>query len=101
MKEQDRSLKKDRPESLGRPIPKYPKNMWIEQLEEQQLKKKEQEKIKETIKKIQLDKRRKYGELVKNIFIPKTKKETINEEMVQRVQQKPQTPEAFVLPKIA
>ena len=32
MREQDRSLKKDRSESLSRPIPKYPKNMWIEQL---------------------------------------------------------------------
>jgi hypothetical protein len=29
MKEQDKSLKKDRSESVGRPVPKYPKNMWI------------------------------------------------------------------------
>lgn len=49
-----------------------------------------------------MEKRKKYGELVKNIFIPKAKKETISEEeIVQRVEQKPQTPEAFVLPKIA
>jgi len=46
------------------------------------LKKKEEEKIKETIKKIQMEKRKKYGELVKNIFIPKAKKETISEEEI-------------------
>ena len=48
--------------------------MWLEQLEEHEQKKREEEKNKEAMRKGQLEKRKKYGELVKNIFIPKQKK---------------------------
>ena len=44
-------------------------------IEEQDQKKKDDERLKELQRKATLEKRKKYGELVKNIFIPKAKKQ--------------------------
>ena len=41
MKEHSRQVKKDRSESIGRHVPHYQKNMWLEMIEEQDQKKKE------------------------------------------------------------
>lgn len=75
MKERNRQMKKERAESVGRSVPHYQKNMWLELIEEQEQKRKEEEKLKELSRKETLEKRKRYGELVKNIFIPKIKKE--------------------------
>ncbi len=79
MKERTRHIKNERAGSVGRSVPQYQKNMWLEQIEEQDQKRKEDEKLKELQRKETLDKRKKYGELVKNIFIPKMKKENQEE----------------------
>jgi hypothetical protein len=61
MKEQEKLNRRDRSESQSHPIPKYQKNTWIEKIEEEEFKRKEEEKIKELQRKNQLEKRLKYG----------------------------------------
>lgn len=98
MKEQEKANRRDRSESQSHhPIPRYHKNTWIERLEEEEFKKKEEEKLKELQRKAQLEKRLKYGELVKNIFLPKKKEES--KPSFEDIQ-KPCTPNAPTLPKI-
>lgn len=46
MKELSRQRKKERAESVGKSVPQYQKNMWLEMVEEQEQKRKEEEKIK-------------------------------------------------------
>ena len=89
--------KKQRSESVNHHVPQYKKNMWLEQLEEQEMKKKEEEQNRQALRKGQLDKRKKYGELVKNIFVPKqAKKETFQEPSRDQLG----TPETNLLPRI-
>ena len=61
------------------------------------MKRKEEEALKEAMRKGQLEKRKKYGDLVNKIFIPKTvKKDTIQEDP----KDKPTTPDTNLLPRI-
>ena len=98
MKERSKLAKKERAESVGKSIPQYQKNRWLEIVEEQEQKRREEEKIKELQRKETLEKRKKYGELVKNIFIPKTKKERSQESKDRDL--KPSTPDTNLLPRI-
>lgn len=72
-KEQARQIKRDRSESINHQPQKYHRSQWTQQLEEEDFRRKEEMKVKELQRKNNLDKRNKYGELVKNIFLPKKK----------------------------
>ena len=74
-KEQVKQIKRDRSESISHQQPKYQRSQWTQQLEQEDFRRKEEMKVKQFQRKNNLDKRNKYGELVKNIFLPK-KKET-------------------------
>ncbi len=72
-KAKEQSLKKDHSEPLhiNKPMPKFQKNIWHEKMLQENEKKMEEERIKKYQGKIQMEKRMKYGELVKNIFSQK------------------------------
>jgi hypothetical protein len=51
-------------------MPKYPKGKFLEQIEIEERHRREGERIKEEEKRTNVEKRLKYGELVKKIFLP-------------------------------
>lgn len=57
---------------------KYSRNVWIERIEEEEQRKKEEDRRNQERRKSQLEKRLKYGELVKNIFLPKRKEKEVS-----------------------
>lgn len=104
VKEQERQIKQERSESQPRQVHKYQKNAWTEKLEEEEFKKREEEKLRELQRKAQLEKRLKYGQLVKNIFLPKKKDDRDDREDKEDINKdkdgKPFTPDAHALPRI-
>lgn len=88
-----RSIHRSEEPHVAMSLPRYPKGKFLEMYEQEQHTRKEEERLKEEERRANVEKRLKYGELVKKIFLP-PKPPKKEEETASKI--KPPTPDVVV-----